>query len=69
MLLALGSPVEPDAKCALEIVLEALYEEADTFAHEHTDSARGLALACRLKALKAFVSRCMAVTWTEGGAS
>ena len=73
MLLAFGSPVEPDANAALQIVLEAIHSEAWSLADMDCSSAsptsvRRLALACRLEALREFVSQCMTVKWAEGGA-
>ena len=65
VLLALGSPREPDAKAALDIVLESLYEEANTIAGENTKDSRPLALACRLEALKEFVGEYFVVGWSE----
>ncbi|MEI9950622.1 MAG: hypothetical protein WDO74_17000 [Pseudomonadota bacterium] len=70
VLLALGSPREEDAKSALEIVLEAIRSEAEALADLDTSSdsptsARSLALACRLEALKEFVTEFMTVTWRE----
>ena len=65
VLLALGSPAEPDPKAALEIVLEAIQAEAHTIAAEDATDARPLALACRLEALKAFVSTHMVVGWRD----
>jgi hypothetical protein len=68
LLLAFGSPPEQNAKFALEIMLDVLHEEADAFAQETTGSARGLALACRLEALKTFVEEYLTVSWTETAA-
>jgi hypothetical protein len=74
VLLALGSPAEPDAKAALEIVLESIHAEASALADMDVSSAsptsaRQLALSCRLEALKEFVSEFVTVQWTEGGES
>ena len=63
LLLAFGSPAEPDAKCALEIVLEAIHEEAEALSNERMKLARDLALACRLEALKTFVADYLDVSW------
>lgn len=73
ILLALGSPREPDAKAALEIVLEAIHSEAVALSHEDMGGPTGahrLALACRLEALKELVSEFVTVNWvTEGEAA
>ncbi|HEY4102542.1 MAG TPA: hypothetical protein VGM44_01580 [Polyangiaceae bacterium] len=63
--LALGSPAEPHAKSALEIIVEALHAEANAFAETDTTDPRGLALACRLEALKAFVDEYLTVEWKD----
>jgi len=74
MLLALGSPEEPDANAALGIVLESIQAEASALADQDVSntsptSARRIALSCRLEALKVFVDEYVTVKWTEGGAS
>ena len=72
MLLAFGSPADPNADAALSIVLEAIHSEAAALADLDTASptaVRRLALSCWLEALKEFVSKFMTVKWTEGGAS
>ena len=69
VLLALGSPREPDAQAALEIVLESIYAEAHTIADKDMTDSRPLALACRLEALKEFVSDFMTVKWAESEAA
>lgn len=72
LLLALGSPEEPDAKAALAIVLESLQAEASALADSYTSKltgARQIALSCRLEALKKFVDEYVTVKWAEGGAS
>ena len=71
MLLALGSPDEPEAQPAIEIVLESLHAEAVALSDEDTSSPTAthrLALACRLEALKGFVADHVRVTWREEAA-
>jgi hypothetical protein len=62
-LLAFGSPPQPVAKCALELVLDVLQAEAHAIGEEHVESPRALALACRLEALAEFVAKYLAVEW------
>ena len=74
MLLAFGSPAEPNAEAALAIILEAIHSEAAALSDADAQSAsptavRRLALACRLEALKEFVSRFVAVKWAGDEAS
>ena len=72
MLLAFGSPDEPDANAALGILLEVIHSEASALAdHDMTGptAVRRLALACRLEALKDFVQECVTAKWTESEAA
>ena len=64
--LALGSHPQPKAKFALEIMLDVLHEEAHAFADANTSDPRGLAVACRLEALKEFVEEHLEVEWKTG---
>jgi hypothetical protein len=62
----MGSPDEPKADCALDILVEILHAEAHALADADASDPKPLALACRLEALKEFVNEYLKVEWKAG---